>query len=75
MATRIVRVLRIIEYVGTEEWVRDQIEKRQVKGSRAVSLRDGTLRGVIKEAIVGDTAEVLNGWTQTTLKNEHEGVG
>ena len=73
MASRIVRVLRVIEYIGTEEWVHSQIEKRQVKGSRAVVV-DGTYSGVIKEAIIGDTSEVLSGWTQTTLKNENSTV-
>jgi hypothetical protein len=49
------RVLRIIEYVGEREWVDEQIAKRGVKGSYVVPNR----RGVVREAIIGDTAELL----------------
>jgi hypothetical protein len=49
------RVLRILEYVGDREWVDEQIAKRQVKGS--YGLPNG--RGVVREAIIGDTVELL----------------
>jgi hypothetical protein len=49
------RVLRIIEYVGDRDWVDDQIAKRQVKGSYVIP--NG--RGVVREAMIGDTVELL----------------
>lgn len=48
------RVLRIIEYSGTREWVDRQIAQRSVKGTRVVA-NGGTLR----EAIIGDVPELL----------------
>lgn len=50
------RILRIIEYVGEREWVDEQIAKRGVKGTYHVP--NG--RGVIREAIIGETAEVVD---------------
>lgn len=49
------RALRIIEYVGDRDWVDDQIARRQVKGSYV--LPNG--RGVVREAMIGDTVELL----------------
>jgi hypothetical protein len=49
------RALRIIEYVGDRDWVDEQIAKRQVKGSFV--LPNG--RGVVREAMIGDTVELL----------------
>lgn len=48
------RILRVIEYVGTPEFIRDAIDKRSVKGRR-----DVPGKGYITEAILGETAEVL----------------
>lgn len=56
MSNQKYRVLRIIEYVGEREWVDEQITKRQVKGTHWIP--NG--RGVIREAIIGDTAEVVD---------------
>ena len=50
------RILRIIEYVGEREWVDEQIAKRAVKGTYHIP----TGRGVIREAIIGETAEVVD---------------
>lgn len=55
MSDKQYRVLRVIEYVGEREWVDEQIAKRGVKGSYIVP--NG--RGVIREAIIGETAELL----------------
>lgn len=57
------RVLRILEYVGDRDWVDDQIAKRQVKGSYVIP--NG--RGVVREAIIGDTVELL-----TTIETNGE---
>lgn len=50
------RILRIIEYTGEREWVDEQINKRLVKGTYHIP--NG--RGVIREAIIGETAEVVD---------------
>lgn len=50
---KIVRRLRVIEYVGSEDWVNKMIADRQVKGTRA--MKDGSIR----EAMLGDTNETL----------------
>lgn len=47
------RILRVIEYVGTADFVRNSIDKRGVKGS--YRLKDG----VIREGLIGETAEVI----------------
>ena len=47
------RVLRIVEYVGEPEWVEASLQQRAIKG------RVEFPRGYIQEAVVGDTAEVL----------------
>lgn len=53
-----VRMLRILEYVGEEEWIRKMIQDRSVKGSRWIDSPDyGECS--IREAIVGDTNEIL----------------
>lgn len=57
----IVRVLRVIEYIGTRDWVDKQIENRSLKGSSSRFLKgDGT----ITEAIIGETAEVLRSFNE-----------
>jgi hypothetical protein len=50
---KIVRRLRLIEYIGTEDFVNRQIENRQLKGTKV--LGDGSIR----EALLGDTNEIL----------------
>lgn len=50
----ICRILRVIEYVGTPEFIRDAINKRSVKGR--MELRSGN---VIQEAIIGDVYEIF----------------
>jgi len=48
-----VRILRVIEYVGDLEWVQACITKRTLKGTLV------TTYGTIREAILGDTMELL----------------
>lgn len=47
------RLVRILVYEGTPEWIQDCMKRRGVKGSYAIP------QGVIKEAIVGDFLETL----------------
>ena len=53
LANPIVRVLRVIEYIGERDWVDNCITKRQLKVSYTCD------RGSISEAILGDTREIL----------------
>jgi hypothetical protein len=48
------RILRVIEYVGDRDWIDEQIAKRGVKGSFVLPNK----RGLIREAILGDVAEL-----------------
>jgi hypothetical protein len=50
----IVRVLRVLEYEGPRDWVESSLKDRAVKGERRVSNR-----AVIREAILGETPEVI----------------
>lgn len=45
------RLIRVLVYEGSPEWIAEALAKRGVKGSYV------TPRGVIKEAIVGDFLE------------------
>jgi hypothetical protein len=63
------RVLRIIEYSGTREWVDKQIANRSVKGTRVV-VNGGTLR----EAIIGDVPELLGHSENFEGRHEDENV-
>ena len=47
------RILRVIEYVGTDEFLHACVDNRQVKGTRTFP------DGIIREAILGDTPEIL----------------
>ncbi|MDE2098759.1 MAG: hypothetical protein KGL39_16005 [Patescibacteria group bacterium] len=47
------RVLRILEYVGTPEFIASSVERRLVKGTKTIPT------GTIREAFIGDTYEVL----------------
>lgn len=49
------RLLRVLEYVGTREWIEDAIRQRGVKGS--VPRNWGRMDGTIREALVGDVIE------------------
>jgi len=49
------RVLRIIEYVGEPEFVEERLAARTLKGR--VDFGEG--KGYIQEAILGETAEIL----------------
>lgn len=60
-----VRLLRIIEYVGTREWVDDQINKRNVKGRKIV--RDG----YILEGFVGEVPQLVDRPTFEAQTVEH----
>lgn len=48
------RILRVLEYVGDREWIDEQIAKRGIKGSFVLPNK----RGLIREAIIGDVAEL-----------------
>lgn len=68
MAEDRVRVLRVLEYVGSRSFVDRCLELRTVKGryypSRInIDLHDSDY---IQEAILGETAEVLSRPTETT---------
>jgi hypothetical protein len=52
-ALKIVRRLRVLEYVGSQEWVDSMITNRQIKGTRVIS------SGSIREAFLGDTNEIM----------------
>ena len=47
------RILRILEYEGEIEWLTRSINTRGVKGQRV------TDHGTIREALLGDTIELL----------------
>lgn len=49
-----VRVVRLIEYIGTREWVEHSLNNRGVKGTRIV-----TGGCMIREAILGEFPEVM----------------
>lgn len=53
-ATKTVRMLRFIEYIGTPEFISNCIARRGLKGTRILP------GGFMREAILGDTAEVLS---------------
>lgn len=53
-STKTVRILRVIEYVGTPSFITDCINQRGVKGIRIIHGK-----GFIREAIIGETVEVL----------------
>lgn len=55
MKKEIVRVLRVLEYVGDRKFVESCLEQRQVKGKKQIS-KDC----YIVEAILGETYEVLS---------------
>jgi hypothetical protein len=70
MAERIVRRLRILEYVGPEEWVNSQIEHAGVKGTFIVDRRTSGVSTVIRSSWLGETNELLD--TETLGVNAEE---
>lgn len=50
---KIYRMLRVLEYTGTREFIDEHTTKRFVKGTK--ELKSGTIR----EYILGDTTELL----------------
>ncbi len=57
------RMLRIIEYVGPQEWVNDAINHRSVKGAKILS------EGIIREGILGETWESFDTQHLTALRS------
>ncbi len=57
------RILRVIEYVGTDEFLRKCIEERTVKGTKTIPME-----GIIREAILGDTPEILTKEAEASLQ-------
>jgi len=51
--SKVCRVLRVLEYVGTPEWIARTLDLRNIKGRKYV--KDGQ----ISEAIIGETPELL----------------
>lgn len=47
------RLIRVLVYEGTSEWIQDCLKRRGLKGSYVCP------NGVIKEAIVGDFLEEI----------------
>ena len=45
------RLIRVLVYEGTPEWIQDVLARRGLKGSRVLP------HGTIKEAIIGDFHE------------------
>ena len=52
------RVLRVLEYIGTDAWVTEQLERRSIKGIMT-GVHRRLNEGVIREAILGPTMELL----------------
>lgn len=60
MAEDRIRVLRVLEYVGSRSFVERSLELRTVKGRHYPKRDRGTGAGdYIQEAILGETAEIL----------------
>lgn len=49
------RLLRVIEYTGTDTFIADAIRRRSVKGTMVLTFTDS-----IREAIIGETDEILS---------------
>lgn len=63
MATEIVRVLRVIEYIGPRGWVED-IVSRSIQGTKKIG-KDTFIRG----ATIGNYPEILNQQEETKQDN------
>ncbi len=64
------RVLRVLEYIGTDDFIKRSIEDRSVKGTRRIAGY-----GEIREAVLGDTTEVLTVSVDTPLLGDEENIG
>lgn len=49
------RVLRVLEYTGTDEWLTETLNRRAIKGTVVYS---GF--GIIREAVIGEIAHYLD---------------
>jgi len=54
----IIRVLRLIEYVGPRRVVEDEINRRSVKGYKSVTYVTGETM-LMRESVLGTTNEIL----------------
>jgi len=54
-----VRVLRVIEYTGTRDWIEKTLAHRQVKESHIIAYK-GEIVGVMREGIIGETRELVS---------------
>jgi hypothetical protein len=63
----IVRVLRVLEYVGPRDWIEDAINRRGIKGKVILKEKNA----YIAEAILGETAELVENLvvTQRNLRS------
>lgn len=68
MADSAYRLLRILEYTGSREFIDDAMERRGVKGTKRVP----SLGGVIREALLGDTPELIDDYIKDYGKAEEE---
>jgi hypothetical protein len=59
MGKEIVRVLRILEYVGERDWVEDTLARGSVPANGTSAHHTGT-RNIIKSAIIDQFPEVLS---------------
>lgn len=68
-----IRVLRVLEYVGSRSFVERCLERRTVKGRyyTGITRLDGP-SDYIQEAILGETAEVLTPYTEPTCECDPE---
>ena len=57
---RRIRILRLLEYVGPESWVRDTIARSSVKG--VYHLANDRW---ISEAVLGDVSEIITAFPET----------
>lgn len=56
----IVRVIRVLEYVGPRSWVESIIAHNAVKGVMLVGSKHEGTKGTIREAILGDFPEITS---------------
>ncbi len=62
-----VRVIRVLEYEGTREWVEEMLKTRCVHGY--LKMQHG---GIIREAIVGDFPEIVEEEREVEQLNSKE---
>lgn len=60
--SKVYRMLRVLEYVGTQEFIEQHWRNRAVKGMGPTSYNSvGPAKGVIREAVIGELPELLVG--------------